>query len=175
MGQPNSRLKIEHLSDISENTLHFFIILIILQLKTSSYDILFAHFYIVVIAKYYNFWELVMTNYVFHYSPWDWGNVGIKSGTKHVINLKLADFIQENDIYANRFEHLLWHENVCFMDQNIVHKGEPHKTKFGRFWNAKMKYTNEKSSKSRWEKWDRLLSGFFPRVLVIKGSLIYNT
>ena len=56
-----------------------------------------------------------MTNYVFHYSPWDWGHVGIKSGTKHVINLNLEDFIQKNDIYANRFEDVFFGMKMCVL------------------------------------------------------------
>ena len=40
----------------------------------------------------------------------------------------------------------------------LTGKWGPHGTEILRFWKAKMKYVNIKSSKSRWEKWGHLSS-----------------
>ena len=43
----------------------------------------------------------------------------------------------------------LWHVNVFYIPE---HNGGPHGIEFWRSWNAKMKYINGYSSKSRWKK-----------------------
>ena len=43
------------------------------------------------------------SNYV-SFSPWDWGQIGINLGTKHVVYKRLASFRKHKDVYVNRLE-----------------------------------------------------------------------
>ena len=41
-------------------------------------------------------------------SPWDWAQIVLKLGTKHVIYQKLANFMQKKDIYVNNLESVIF-------------------------------------------------------------------
>ena len=55
-----------------------------------------------VIVQYLN-----CSNYV-SFSPWDWDQIGIKLGTKHVVYLKLGSFTSNKDVYVNRLESVFF-------------------------------------------------------------------
>lgn len=40
-----------------------------------------------------------------NFSQWDWGQIGIKLETKHVIYQKLENFINKNCVYFDRLEN----------------------------------------------------------------------
>ena len=46
-------------------------------------------------------------NYI-SFSPWDWDQIGIKLGTKHVVYLKLRTFTLNKDVYVNRLERVFF-------------------------------------------------------------------
>ena len=50
------------------------------------------------IVRYLNY-----NNYV-SFSRWDWEQIGIKLGTKHVVYLKWGSFTSNKDVYVNRLE-----------------------------------------------------------------------
>ena len=41
-------------------------------------------------------------------SPWDWGQIDIEVGTKHVIYQKLEIFLLKNNIYVDRLESVIF-------------------------------------------------------------------
>ena len=41
-------------------------------------------------------------------SPWDWGQIDIELGTKHVIYQKLEIFLLKNNIYVDRLESVIF-------------------------------------------------------------------
>ena len=47
------------------------------------------------------------SNYV-SFSPWDWGQIGIKLEAKHIVYLKLASFTSNKDVYVNRLESVFF-------------------------------------------------------------------
>ena len=53
---------------------------------------------------------LYCSNYV-SFSPWDWDQIGIKLGTKHVVYLKLGRFTWNKDFYVNRLESIFFEQN----------------------------------------------------------------
>ena len=46
------------------------------------------------------------SNYV-SFSPWDWDQIDIKLGAKHVVHLKLGSFTSNKDNYVNRLRRTL--------------------------------------------------------------------
>ena len=42
------------------------------------------------------------------FRPWDWDQIGIKSGGKHVVYLKLGSFTSNKDAYVNRLESVFF-------------------------------------------------------------------
>ena len=41
-------------------------------------------------------------------SPWDWGHIGIKLGTKQVIYQTVVNFMKKKDIYVNRLQIVIF-------------------------------------------------------------------
>ena len=41
-------------------------------------------------------------------SPWDWGQIDIELGTKHVIYQKFEIFLLKNNIYVDRLESVIF-------------------------------------------------------------------
>ena len=58
-------------------------------------------------------------------SPWDWDQIGIKVGTKHVIYEKFANLLQKKDNYVNRLKSHIWHVKMYFKDHNIMQTVDP--------------------------------------------------
>ena len=58
-----------------------------------------------------------------------------------------------------------WEQKIC--------KVGSHVTEMWRYWNAKMKYTNQQSSKNRWENWVICLVVMFTsEIMVIRMSKV---
>ena len=49
-----------------------------------------------------------LINFSNKYSPWDWDQIGIKLGTKHIIYKKLANFMYKKDIHVNRGKSVIF-------------------------------------------------------------------
>ena len=62
--------------------------------------------------------------------PWDWGQIGMKLGTKHVIYQKLVKCMQKMDIYVNRLESVtLACKNVFYRPEQNTKEG-PYEIEF---------------------------------------------
>ena len=83
-------------------------------------------------------------------------------GNNHVIN-------QKRPMLTGLKVSSLQRVNVYFTYRNIIERGLPHGIEFWSSWNAKMKYTNEYSSRNRRKKWDPFyLSRLLPELWSLK-------
>ena len=84
-----------------------------------------------------------------NYSPWDQEQIGNKLRTDYIIYQKLANFMYKKDIHVNRLKSDNFGMEMCILQNKTNCKEE---TEFWRSLNAKIKYTNWQSLKSRWKK-----------------------
>ena len=84
-----------------------------------------------------------------NYSPWDQEQIGNKLRTDYIIYQKLANFMYKKDIHVNRLKSDNFGMEMCILQNKTKCKEE---TEFWRSLNAKIKYTNWQSLKSRWKK-----------------------
>ena len=110
---------------------------------------------------YWRKWKLQIVQYLnccnyVSYSPWDWGQFGIKFGTKHIVYLKLAILHRISMSMSTDLKVSSLTRKYVFYRTELNTKGWSHWIEFWRSWGE----TNQRieSSKSRWNKWGHLSS-----------------